>query len=214
MTRSDPRVRRGAHRAYRDATSALVPSLVAILAVTALITALYVWRGEDDLPSQATAATTDALAAAGPSAGATSTAASTAEAIASSPSATGASPSGTPKSAATRSGAAASSSAATSAATSAVTQAPTVAVVVLNQTSRSGLASVVADRLRGRGWSVAGVGNFRGSVPATTVYYPAGAQAQAQAAARHLPTPVRIRPRFGNLSTTRLTIVLTSNYPS
>lgn len=210
MTRSDPRVRRGAHRAYRDATNALVPSLVAILAVTALITALYVWRGEDDLPSQATAATTDALTAAGASASATSTAASTKEAIASSPSATTASPSSTPKSSATKSGAATSSSAATSAAT----QAPTVAVVVLNQTGRSGLASVVADRLRGRGWSVAGVGNFRGSVPATTVYYPAGAQAQAQAAARHLPTPARIRPRFGNLSTTRLTIVLTNNYPS
>jgi hypothetical protein len=84
---------------------------------------------------------------------------------------------------------------------------------VLNQSTRKGLASTVADRLRARGWVVAAVGNFRGVVPSTTVYYPSGAQAQALAAAHSLPGTPRIRPRFGNLSTSRLTVVVTTSYP-
>ena len=60
---------------------------------------------------------------------------------------------------------------------------------------------MAADRLRERGLDGAGVGNFRGVVPATTVYYPPGAEAGAQTAAEDLPTAPRIRPRFGNLST-------------
>jgi hypothetical protein len=68
--------------------------------------------------------------------------------------------------------------------------------------------------LRDKGWTVAHTGNFRGQVTATTVYYPPGAEADAQAAAAGLPTEPRVRPRFGNLSTTRLTVVVTDNYPS
>ena len=64
-----------------------------------------------------------------------------------------------------------------------------------------------------KGWTVPAVGNFRGVVPATTVYYPPGQEAAAQAAAESLPTTPRIRPRFGNLSTTRLTVVVTDTYP-
>jgi hypothetical protein len=60
---------------------------------------------------------------------------------------------------------------------------------------------------------VPAVGNFRGVVPATTVYYPPGQEAAAQTAAEGLPTAPRIRPRFGNLSTTRLTVVVTDTYP-
>lgn len=71
----------------------------------------------------------------------------------------------------------------------------------------------VADVLRGKGWTVPAVGNFRGIVPATTVYYPEGEEAAAQAAAESLPTDPRTRPRFGNLSTTRLTVVVTDSYP-
>ncbi|MGZ4591663.1 MAG: LytR C-terminal domain-containing protein [Oryzihumus sp.] len=191
MTSSDPGTRRGAHRTSRDASAALLPSALAILAVASLITALYVWRGEDPGPPEAAAATTAALAK--PS----STPAAGTKAAATPP------PTSTPP----------ATSAATSApATSAAAAQPSV--VVLNQTRRHGLASTVADRLRGRGWTVTNVGNFRGNVPATTVYYPAGAEAAATAAAGNLPTPARIRPRFGNLSATRLTIVVTDNYPS
>ena len=67
--------------------------------------------------------------------------------------------------------------------------------------------------LRGKGWAVPAVGNFHGTVPATTVYYPPGAEAAAQAAAEDLPTAPRIRPRFGNLSTSRLTVVVADGYP-
>jgi hypothetical protein len=191
MTRTEPGIRRGAHRTHRDATSALLPSVLAILAVTSLITALYVWRGEDGEPARARAATADA-----PSEPASAT------------------PSATPATPTTQTAMAGDATGGPPSSGDATTKAPVVAAVVLNQTRRGGLASVAADRLRARGWTVAGVGNFRGAVPATTVYYPAGAQAQAQKAASSLPTPARIRPRFGNLSATRLTIVVTDNYPS
>jgi cytoskeletal protein RodZ len=193
MTRAEPRVRRGAHRPRRDVTRALLPSLLAILAVTALITALYVWRGEDTKPPSSAAATSSATTTATPDPGASASASAT--------------PTSPP---------AASASATSAPATKAgeTPQTPAIAVVVLNQTTQGGLANVVADRLRARGWTVAGVGNFRGAVPATTVYYPEGAQAQAEAAASSLPTPARTRPRFGNLSTTRLTVVVTDSYPT
>ena len=71
---------------------------------------------------------------------------------------------------------------------------------MLNQTSRAGLAGEVADRLRAEGLDRRAVGNFRGVVPATTVYYPPGQEAAARAAADDLPTPPRILPRFSNLS--------------
>ena len=58
---------------------------------------------------------------------------------------------------------------------------------MLNQTSRAGLAGVVADRLRAKGWNVSVVGNFHGVVPATTVYYPPGQEDAARVAADDLP---------------------------
>ena len=85
--------------------------------------------------------------------------------------------------------------------------------MVLNQTRRAGLAGTVAQVLRGQGWTVPVVGNFRGVVSATTVYYPPGAQAAALAAAKDLPVPARTRPRFSNLSGSRLTVVVTDSYP-
>ena len=49
-------------------------------------------------------------------------------------------------------------------------------VVVLNQTRRAGLAGMVAETLRGDGWTVTSTGNFGGTVPETTVYFPAGGE--------------------------------------
>jgi cytoskeletal protein RodZ len=190
----DPRVRRGAHRTSRAASATLLPSLLAILAVTSLITALYVWRGE--------------------------------EAQAPSASASGASP--TPNSTTTSPATTASETTTTNDPVTTTTSAATghktktapgaqlrasIAIVVLNQTGQAGLAATVATRLRAKGWTVSGVGNFHGVVPATTVYYPVGQEAAATAAAKSLPTPPRVLPRFGNLSLTRLTVVVTSNYP-
>ena len=187
--------RRGAHRSHRDIAGAFLPSLLAVLAVTAMITALYVWRGESPDTTTPASATTKKTSSA-PASRATGTPTSTTKASA------------TP-----------SASSATTRTTTAVVTKPSakvgdLEVVVLNATSRKGLAGTVAQRLRDKGWTVALVSNFSGNVPATTVYYPPGAQADAEAAAAGLPTDPRVRPRFGNLSTTRLTVVVTDSYPS
>ncbi len=190
------RRRHGAHRTGHGLASAVLPSFLAVLAVASLITSLAVWRGED--PGQPSAAASTSTPAAG-----------SREALSRAPSPT-ASPTATTKTTPAR-----TPKASTTPRTSSPSRpaAPAVEVVVLNQTSRAGLAGQVADRLRGKGWTVPAVGNFRGVVPATTVYYPAGDEAAAQAAAESLPTTPRIRPRFGNLSTTRLTVVVTDSYP-
>ena len=168
-----------------------MPSLLAVVAVAALITSLAVWRGQDPVQPQAAAATT------------TSTPASR-QALSQAPNPAKTSP---------------SALATVPVTTAPVTTAPArstlrdVQVVVLNQTSRAGLASRVGDTLRADGWTVAAVGNFHGIVPATTVYYPPGEELAAQTAAEDLQGTPRIRPRFGNLSTSRLTVVVTDSYP-
>jgi len=191
MNSPTPARRQGAHRSGRGVVSAVMPSLLAVVAVAALITSLAVWRGQDPVQPQAAAATT------------TSTPASR-EALSQAPNPATASPSAV---------------ATVPVTTAPVTTAPArstlrdVQVVVLNQTSRAGLASEVADALRADGWTVAAVGNFHGIVPATTVYYPPGEELAAQTAAEDLQATPRIRPRFGNLSTSRLTVVVTDSYP-
>jgi hypothetical protein len=195
MNAHAPGARRGAHRSSRDLAGAFVPSLLAVLAVSALITALVVWRGEDpDAVLRASAATD----------GATTAPVSSASGSPASPPAEPTPP-------------ASSATKPASSTTAPATPADLVGdleVVVLNQTGRGGLAATVAERLRGKGWMVAHTGNFRGQVPATTVYYPPGGKAAARAAAAGLPTEPRVLPRFGNLSTNRLTVVVTDNYPT
>ncbi len=199
MNVSTPGQRRGAHRTRRDITAALVPSIIAVVAVAALVIAINVWRGQDpgdDGDSVRTSTATSTSATARPSASASASSSSDAT------SSTGTqTPSGRGSSGRSTEGGSTGAS-------------RDIAVVVLNQTTQGGLAAAAADRLREEGWSVTGVGNFNGVVPSTTVYYPPGAEAQAQAAAESLPTPARIRPRCGNLSTTRLTVVVTDNYPA
>jgi len=188
----DPRERRGAHRTRRAASATLLPSLLAILAVTSLITALYVWRGKDSKQPPA-AASSDGLHSAGSSASAGSVSAKATKTT--EPASTSTSPVIKKHKA-----------------TASAQLRQEIAIVVLNETTRGGLAATVAARLRAQGWTVSGVGNFRGAVPATTVYYPVGHEAAALAAAKSLPTPRRVLPRFGNLSTSRLTVIVAGNY--
>jgi hypothetical protein len=189
--------RRGAHRSSRDIVGAFVPSLLAVLAVTAMITALYVWRGESpDTTTPAGATTLRSSTAPAPTTPAPSTTTTPTTAPAKPASTTTTSKPPSPKTT-----------------TASADRIGDLEVVVLNQTSRKGLAGTVATRLRDKGWTVAVIGNFRGNVTATTVYYPPGAQADAEAAAAGLPTASRVRPRFGNLSTSRLTVVVTDSYP-
>lgn len=62
-----------------------------------------------------------------------------------------------------------------------------VPVRVLNNSTVQGLAAQVADTLRGHGIDVVEVGNLPDAVvPQTTVFYPAGHQAQAQKIADQL----------------------------
>jgi LytR cell envelope-related transcriptional attenuator len=176
--------------------AALMPSLLAVLAVAALITSLAVWRaGEADQPQAAASTRIPSHA--------------DREALSQPPS------SGTPSHSASP-----ASHSSTKPVTSSSTPAPResagdfdVEVVVLNQTSRAGLAGAVADRLRAKGWTVVAVGNFHGVVPATTVYYPPGQENAARVAAHDLPVAPRTMPRFSNLSTSRLTVVVTDSYP-
>jgi LytR cell envelope-related transcriptional attenuator len=187
-----PHHRRGAHRTGRSLVHALMPSVLAVAAVAALITSLAVWRGETPSQPSAAAATTTSQAAAREALNQpTSSGAASTAPVTTVPASTKAARGTTPAQEVGRD----------------------VEVVVLNQTSQAGLAGTVADVLRSKGWTVPAVGNFRGTVPATTVYYPPGDEAAAQAAAESLPTAPRIRPTFGNLSTSRLTVVVTDTYP-
>jgi len=88
-----------------------------------------------------------------------------------------------------------------------VVHAPTV---VLNETTETGLAARVAQHLRSLGWTVTGVGNWRGNISSSTVYYPVGMRAAAQRLAYDLGVS-RLRPVVPGMLGDRLTVVLTSD---
>lgn len=199
MVNPDLPPRKGAHRARTGVFSAVLPSLVAVAAVLAVVVALYIALGGSGSSTPSAAGSTP------PSGGGTSGTGSASPTVSSaSPSGSSSqSPSPTPSS---ESGSPSSSPSSTGSVSD-------VPVVVLNETTRVGLAASVAGTLRGKGWSVIGVGNFRGTVSDTTVYYPTGQEAAAAALAAELPVAQRLRPTFGNLDQTALTIVLAPNYP-
>lgn len=95
--------------------------------------------------------------------------------------------------------------------TPAVGRAP---VIVLNQTIRVGLAAEFRATLRAGGWKVPGIGDFRGNVPATTVYYPPGLKAAAKALMAQFVEVGRIRPAFAGISATQLTVILGKDFPT
>jgi hypothetical protein len=83
---------------------------------------------------------------------------------------------------------------------------------VLNNSRRQGLASDVAAQLRAKGWPVAKVGNYRGRVAETTVYYLPGQLPQAHELVREFPQIHRILPRFRGLPGSGLTLVVTRDW--
>jgi hypothetical protein len=97
--------------------------------------------------------------------------------------------------------------------------APTVApparepVTVLNNSRITGLAAHGAERFRAGGWPVAAVGNFRGRIPVTTVYYDPGLEATAREFAGAFQGVVRVRPRFAGLPARGVVVVLTREFP-
>ncbi len=82
-----------------------------------------------------------------------------------------------------------------------------VPVVVFNNTGQSGLAASFADRARSAGWTVTGVDNWRGSIPQSTVYHPAGQQEAAERLAADLGLD-RVRERVSPMPQDRLTVIL------
>jgi hypothetical protein len=87
-----------------------------------------------------------------------------------------------------------------------------VPVVVLNSTSRAGLAARVAAQLRTDGWTVVSVGNFRGTLAITTVYAEGHVDAVATMQA-DLPTKDRHKSPFGAMNPKWLTVVVGLDYP-
>lgn len=79
--------------------------------------------------------------------------------------------------------------------------------VVLNETTVTGLAARTAAHLRSLGWTVTGIGNWRGTIPTTTVYYPPGLLPAARRLAFDLGVS-RLRPRVHGMLTDQLTVVL------
>lgn len=88
-----------------------------------------------------------------------------------------------------------------------------IEVVVLNETKRDGLAATFRDLLEAGGWTVKRIGDFTGNVPLTTVYYPPGFEAQAEALEAQFSQVNRIRPAFSGIGKKRLTVILAGDYP-
>lgn len=83
-------------------------------------------------------------------------------------------------------------------------------VVVFNNTTIAGLAGRVGETVKDAGWKVAAADNWYGTVPATTVYYPAGKKAAARQLALDLGV-ARIKPAEtdSDMSSANLTLILT-----
>jgi pyruvate/2-oxoglutarate dehydrogenase complex dihydrolipoamide acyltransferase (E2) component len=85
------------------------------------------------------------------------------------------------------------------------------AVEVFNNTPRKGLADDVANRARQAGWTVAGADNWHGKIVTSTVYFPAGMQAEAAQLAKDIGLN-RIKDALDNMKKDRLTVILTTDY--
>jgi hypothetical protein len=90
-----------------------------------------------------------------------------------------------------------------------------VAVVVYNATDRKGLGGRLAEELREAGWRVPVIQPFEGDdLAETTVYYPDGKRAAAELLAEEMPGEPKVAERYGELSRTRLTVVIGDDYPA
>ncbi len=86
----------------------------------------------------------------------------------------------------------------------------TASVDVYNNTAVTGLAAQTAERVRGLGWTVVAESNWTGSIPETTVYYPAALAEQAKLLADDLGVS-RVRPAVSPMSFERLTLILSGS---
>lgn len=83
-----------------------------------------------------------------------------------------------------------------------------VIVEVYNNSAVTGLASRVATRATGAGWQVVGTDNWYGTIPSTTVYYPARLEQAAKMLALDLGVD-RTATAVAPMRMDRLTLILT-----
>lgn len=83
-------------------------------------------------------------------------------------------------------------------------------VEVYNNSGITGLAGQVAERAQTIGWQVVGADNWYGSVPGSTVYYPARLKAAGKQLALDLGIR-RVAPAIDSMRLDRLTVVLTAD---
>ena len=226
MTTQDSRSG-GSHRRVdrgRRTRVLLVSLLVVVLAGAAVEASLH-WRGESKRPSANAATSAYVSPSASPSGskpsgskpGPTPPASSPADAPTSSPpvtypqSLTATPPPATAPPAATTS-AAAQPTASPAPSTSAPLTKPLVDI--LNGTHISGMAARADTTLSRGGWVVALTGNYSQSMSATTVFYPDGQLAAAQALAAQFTAIGKTAPAPDGVSTTHLTLVLGQDWTS
>jgi hypothetical protein len=94
-------------------------------------------------------------------------------------------------------------------------QAQQVPLVVLNNTTISGLATQAAHRFQAAGWHVTSVGNLVNDIISTCAYFDpsvANAKAAAKVLKHEFPAIKRVRPRFPQLPPGPIVVVLTPDY--
>jgi len=89
-----------------------------------------------------------------------------------------------------------------------------IAVTVLNNSRRTGLAADAAGQLSRGGWPIRAVGNFTGRIAVSTAYYAPGQSEVAHALARQFSAIQRVLPRFQGLPGSGLTLVVTREWPA
>jgi LytR cell envelope-related transcriptional attenuator len=103
-------------------------------------------------------------------------------------------------------------SAVTPASPASVRPVPKQPLIVLNNTTISGLAKSARARLQRGGWAVSAVGNLRNTIVSSCAYYdPANpnARAAAQALVTQFPAIKRVKERFAELPRGPIVVVLT-----
>jgi LytR cell envelope-related transcriptional attenuator len=193
----------------KDDRGQVLSSLVAVLAVVAIVAGLLVLfgtRGDDSTAD--VASTPSPKPTAGPSTVGASVPRPTAESTTPTPTPTP-TPTAEPTSAPPATQSTATQPPATQPTTIPVAQRP--AAEIYNNTARKGLADTVAGRARQAGWVVAGADNWHGKIAESTVYYPPGMLAAANQLARDIGVG-RTKGALDNMKKDRLTVILTSDY--
>jgi LytR cell envelope-related transcriptional attenuator len=85
-------------------------------------------------------------------------------------------------------------------------------VGILNGTDVEGLARRTQKILEAGGWPVPAIDTYSGDIEVTTVYYPPGEQASAQALAAQFPEIKAVEPTLPGLTSTRLVLILADDY--